>query len=699
MRQSPVMDEAGFTRRLEQGYLQMWQEQLQTRCTRSQASPVPVADRLSRARELRAASKLTEASDLCESVLREDPSHADALRLRWDLAFDSGLPGAAIDWLKRALAVCDRASSHYMLGCVLQAQGQYQAAAAGFRRAIELDPASARSYNNLGCLLEAEGRLADAEDSYRQAIALDQQLAPALYNLGNLYRQRGQVDRAVECMQRALATDGSRAEWHCNLGELLLHRLHLDGAESELHAAIAIDARMLRAQQALAVVHWTCGRVDAASAALASAATTSGRADIASASLGLLYYREDCAPESLLAAQRRWAERHGRGVARFAGSSKARQRESKRPLNVGYLVADPANRSVACHFEPLLANHDQHQFNIHVYVNNANDTEAGQRRNRHAALWRDIAQLTDEEAARRVRADGIDILVDLIGHGAAGRMLLMARKPAPVQVGWHGYPMTTGLGTMNFRLTDAVVDPEAEPEPSGPERRVRLPATALCYAPPADLAGVAVGVRNPEGRVVYGSVAPLACVNDGMLGLWSAALRAAPQSRLLIVADGLHSRRCCGEMLERLRLHGISPEQIELRATPRQRAQVFSDIDILLDTAPVDDVTAACDALWMGIPVLTLAGPASASRRVASLLSAVAVPQLVAHSAAEYVLIAAELAVRPAELRNLQAGLRAKLEQSAVMDAATFARQIEAAYRYMATAEITAETVSPAPAG
>jgi predicted O-linked N-acetylglucosamine transferase (SPINDLY family) len=679
MRQSPIMDEAGFTRRLEQAYVQIWQQQLQARGAAAGVDAGLITDRLKCARELRAAARLTEASDLCESILRVDPAQVEALTLRWDLAFDSGLPGTATDWLSRAIAVSDSARARYMLGCVQQAQGQYPAAEASFRRSLALDPASARAHNNLGCLAEAEGRLTDAEAHYRQAAAIDQQLAPALYNLGNLHRQLGQLDPAVDWIRRALVIDSSRADWHCNLGALLLQRSELDAAAVELRAAVAIDPRFYRAQLLMAGLHWTCGRVDAVAAALESAVQSSDRADIASEGLRLLHYRDGCKPDELLAAHRAWADRYARGTVRFSGAGGGWQQGATGRLRVGYLVTGQTDRARASHFEPLLTQHDRQQFEIIVYVNGVPDAGLAQALRRQAVLWRDISQLSDEVAAHRMRADGVDILVDLAGHGASGRMLLLARKPAPVQLSWFGYPGATGLDAMDFRLTDVVADPVDGTEQAGAERAIRLPAGALCYVPPADLAGVALSEQRATPPAVFGSVAPLACLSEQALELWTAALRQVPQSRLLIVADGLYSQHCRSELQERLGSHGLAPERFELRATPRERAQAYSGIDILLDTTPVNDVTAACEALWLGLPVLTLAGTASASRRVASVLRTAGLSQWVADSPSDYVAKAAELAGRSDKLRT-------RFRSSPVMDAAAFTRQVEVAYRQLFTA-------------
>jgi predicted O-linked N-acetylglucosamine transferase (SPINDLY family) len=669
---SCIMDEAGFTQRLEQAYAQIWEEHLRSRSAAAQSDAGLAGERLQRARALRAAGQLTEASDLCEAILRVEPAQPEALELRWDLAFDCGLPGIATDWLIRALAVRDAGKFHYMLGCVQQAQGQYQDATASFQRTLALEPGNARAHNNLGCLAEAGGQLPEAQAHYRMATEADPQLAPALYNLGNLHRQLAEPGAAIDIMRRALAIDGKHADWHCNLGALLLVRSELDAAADELRAAVAIDPGLVRAQQLLAALHWRCGRVAAALASLDTALRASEQADIASARLRILAWRDADQPGVLQAAHRQWSERHAHGVTRHGGSAGAGMRAPGARMTIGYLVPEESAHSLASHLLPLVAHHDRHRVDVIVYACGTLEEQLAADLRPHLRACRQLASLNDAEAARRMRADEVDVLVNLAGHDATGRMLLLASRPAPVQ-------LPDLAGTM---------------QPVGNECPLQLPGAGLCYAPHGDLANVALDGQRLAGPTVFGSVAPLAFASTQTLQLWAAALQAAPQARLLVVADGLQSQQCQDELLQRLGEQGIARERVTLRAPPQRRAAAFDGIDILLDSAPVNAVTAACDALWLGTPVLTLAGSVPAAQRVASLLRAAGQPQWVADSVGDFAAKAAQLAGSASQLRAQRSALRSSLGASTVMDAASCARQFESACRQL----LAAAALPPEPA-
>jgi predicted O-linked N-acetylglucosamine transferase (SPINDLY family) len=683
LRRSSIMDESGFTRGLERCYTELWQKHLRSREAPTQANGAPVAERLSSARALRESGKLTEAGDVCEAILREDPSQPDALALRWDLAFDSGTPGAAIDWLNRAIARSDIARNHYMLGCVLQSQGKFVAAAASFRASLELDPTSAKAHNNLGCVIEAMGDSDAAEAHYRDAVTLEPCLAPALYNLGNLYRQSGKIELAIDHMKRALAIDASSADWHCNLGELHQQRFELDEALGQFHAAIAIDPGFVRVYAAMADAQLVCGRVAAVGAALDRASEIAPRrSDLPSRSLVLNYFRDQCKPLQLLQQHQSWANRHARGVARWSAVPNSIGGAGHR-LNVGYVAADFSQALVVSHVAPVLAGHNREQFNVFGYATTRRDNAGSNQVGGHCNYWRDISQLSDDAAAKRIRADGIDILVDLSGHDTGGRMLLFARKPAPVQVSWLGYPGTTGLATMDYRLTDAVADPIGETESYYVEKLVRLPGSFICYVPERDNADVQTEPHRPVGEIVFGSVNPLAAITDRMIALWSEILGATPKARLLLVADGLRARGVCDELREKFQCLGIAQSRIEMRGPQEPRRQVYDEVDIVLDTVPYNGLTAVCDALWMGVPVVTLAGNTSAARTATSVLTSIGMTDCIAHSEKQYVAIAMSLASNIERRRQLRGQLRSRMSGSRLMDTPTFVRGIEAAFLKM----------------
>jgi predicted O-linked N-acetylglucosamine transferase (SPINDLY family) len=299
--------------------------------------------------------------------------------------------------------------------------------------------------------------------------------------------------------------------------------------------------------------------------------------------------------------------------------------------------------------------------------------------------WRNIVGLNDAQAAQAVRDDHIDILVDLVGHTGANRLLLFARKPAPVQVTYLGYPDSTGVTAIDYRMTDAYADP-TDVTDSFSEKLVRLPQTFLCYRPSDAAPAVGSVAAGGTGRITFGSFNALAKINEPLMAMWSRILVGVPDSRLVLKSRGLASAAARKRILDCFAAHHIDRDRIELiawAADEREHLQLYNRIDIALDTFPYHGTTTTCEAMWMGVPVVTLAGNAHVSRVGASLLSNVGLPELVAHSQSEYVRIASDLAHDPGRLSELRSTLRERMERSPLMDAPHFARDVEAAHRQM----------------
>jgi predicted O-linked N-acetylglucosamine transferase (SPINDLY family) len=300
--------------------------------------------------------------------------------------------------------------------------------------------------------------------------------------------------------------------------------------------------------------------------------------------------------------------------------------------------------------------------------------------------WRDIHASSDEEAARLIRQDRIDILVDLAGHTGGGRPLLFARKPAPVQATWLGYPDTTGLAQMDYRITDADADPEGEADAICSEKLVRLATGFLCYAPHADSPPVGKPPALDSGKITFGCFNNLAKVTPEMIGLWSRILEQLPQARIVVKALALDSEEARRPLRSHLASAGIAADRIVLHgaeATARGHLERYNEVDIALDTYPYNGTTTTCDAMWMGVPVISLAGRTHVSRVGASILARVGLADLVAATAEEFVCKAIALARDPRRLRELRDGMRERMRASALLDAAGFARGMEAAYRQM----------------
>ncbi len=665
VRASALRDETGFVRELEDGYLRLWQDKLQE----------------------------TAAA----------PPSMEALTALWNKCHDAGEGAEFVDAAGRALAAGPGpAQLHYMLGCTMEDLARPQDAIAAYRRALERDPQHARAANNLGCLLEASGDLEGASANYDRALRADPRLANALFNRANLARQRGDLAGAEAGFEQALALEPGRPEWLGALADMRLLRWRLDEAEAGHRAALALAPGSPEAQFSLGNTLMLLGRLDEAEACFRRAIEI--QPDLAEAHSNLLlclHYRHGAQGAALLDEHLAWARRHAEGFE-LRGGHPAIERRRGRRLNVGYVSPNFHRHSVASFFEPLLAAHDRRSVRVFCYSGVQQPDEVTARLRGLADEWRDLRGVGGDAAARLIRSDRIDILVDLAGHTGGGRPLLFARRPAPVQVAWLGYPNTTGLAQMDYRLTDAVVDPPGETDRLHTEKLVRLPDGFLCFQPeagspePGEPPSAAGG--PDAGRITFGCFNNLAKVTPEMVALWARLLAAVPGSRLMMKAHALGAASARKRLLEQFAAAGIAAERLALLG-PEDSAVShlarYREVDIALDTYPYNGTTTTCEALWMGVPVVTLAGPTHVTRVGASLLRLVGLDELVAGAPEDYLARARALAGDCVRLRALRAGMRARLRASPLLDAARFARAVESAYRTAWNAWLDATEAGP----
>lgn len=367
-------------------------------------------------------------------------------------------------------------------------------------------------------------------------------------------------------------------------------------------------------------------------------------------------------------------------------------RDPARRLRIAYMSGDFRDHSVSWFAEPLLESHDRDAFEVWAYATGTRPADAVTARLKvlvesRGGTWRECASLSDDDLAQRIRDDRIDIVIELSGLTEGNRLAALARRPAPIIVTAIGYPDTTGLDAIDARLVDHVTDPPGA-EAFAVERLLRLDRCFLCYKPPAD-APAPSRDRSPDRPITFGSFNALFKCSPTTLDLWAAALRAVPGSGLVLKNQLLDVPFRRERLASQLASRGIDPSRVQLLGKIADRAEhlaLYNRIDVALDTAPYNGTTTTCEALWMGVPVVTLRGGAHAARVGASLLGAVGLPELVASDPASYVSIAASLATDPARLDDLRASLRPRVASSPLCDAPAYARAVEAALRSLWTA-------------
>jgi predicted O-linked N-acetylglucosamine transferase (SPINDLY family) len=393
----------------------------------------------------------------------------------------------------------------------------------------------------------------------------------------------------------------------------------------------------------------------------------------------LLNYLPDADADKVLEEHREW----GRIIqARISPLDPIElDRDPLRRLRVGYLSPDFREHSVASFIEPVLKLHDRSRFEVWCYSNLPLPDDTTTRIKAAVDGWRDVDKLSDGETARLIREDRIDILVDLSGHTANSRLAVLAARPALVQMTWLGYPNTTGLRTIDYRITDWVADPAGE-DAYYSEELLRLEGCFLCYRPDPNTPEVAPLPALKSGHVTFGSFNNFSKINPGVLQLWAEVLKQVPGSRLLLKCPALTDTTVRDRVSAALQALGIGAERVELLGhtpTRQEHLALYAGVDIALDTFPYNGTTTTCEALWMGVPVLSLAGKHHAGRVGAALLNAAGLADWLADTPESFVAIAQTMAADVTGLARLRGSLRGQLADSPLCDAADFVRRLEEA--------------------
>jgi len=623
----------------------------------------------------------------------------------------------AIAAYRQAIALSpDSEDAHNNLGHALQGKGQIDEAIAAYGQAIALRPNDAAAYSNLANSLRSKGRLDEAIAAAQQALALDPVLAGAHNNLGNALHCQGRLREAIAAYRQAIALKSDLPEAHSSLGAALLDDRQFDQAIVAFRQSIALRPSAF-AYSNLGNALQSTGKLDDAIAAhrqavvldptipqaqsnLANALKESGQLDLAitvyrqtialsphvaqyhSKLIFSLHYHPAYSAHAIAAELERWNLVHAEPLRQFI-QPHANDLSSDRRLRIGYLSPDFRQHAVGQNLLPLFLHHDRNLLDITCYAHVQRPDAMTRKFEQHADRWRNIVGLADEQVDRQIREDQIDILVDLSLHSPNNRLLIFARRPAPVQVTFVGYPGSTGMRAIDYRLSDPYLDPAGTDESCYSERTIRLPDSFWCYDP---LEGRAVPVNRlpalESGVVTFGCLNSFCKIHEGVLSLWAQVLGKIPHSRLLMLAHPGSYRQWA---VDRFAQAGVDPKRIEF-APPRPRRtylELYHRIDIGLDSFPYNGHTTSLDSFWMGVPVVTLVGQKPVSRAGWCQLSNLGVPELAARTPEQFVEIAVALALDLSRLGALRSTLRRRMEQSPLMDAPRFARNIEAAYRQM----------------
>ena len=573
------------------------------------------------------------------------------------------------------------AEAHNNLGNALRGIGQFDAAVVSYQRALAIKPDFAVAYNNLGITLRDLGQLDNAVASCRRALGINPKYASAYNNLGVVLRDIGQLDDAVASCRRALEIKPDLIEAYNNLGVALKDLGQLDDAVANYRRALEIKPDSAETHNNLGNALKDLGQLDDAVKSFCRALEV--KPDFAEAYSNLLFvlnFSPDTSSEELVALAREFDKR-------FCQPHKEKwpvhsnSREPDRRLRIGYVSPDFRQHAVAIFLEPILANHDKSRIEVFCYAEVKREDEYTGRFRQLADHWHSTCGLSDDTVAEMIRDHQIDILVDLAGHTAGNRLPVFARKPAPLQLTYLGYPGTTGLSVMDYRITDLYADPEGVAEASYTERLLRLPNSLWCYRPAADMPQPSSLPALTNGYLTFGSFNNLNKIDKPTLDLWAELLVHIPTAHLMIltVPVGDARLRLSHEFAER----GVDAQRLEFHGkfAHTEFHRKFLEVDISLDPVNVNGATTTCESLWMGVPVLSLVSSRFLTRAGLSLLSAAGVAEFAADSPPDYIRIAADLAGNLSRLAEIRTGLRTRLAASPLTDEVGFTRNLENIYR------------------
>lgn len=580
--------------------------------------------------------RLAEAENLYRQARSGAPKNFDVWHLSGLLAYQQGRMPDAVTLLTRAHQLNRNAVACEMrLGLALLAAGRAGDGEVYLRRVVQQHPENNEAWDNLAYCLKTQDKLSEAVPCHEKAVALKPAHAVAWYNFGTTLSLLGKYADALRCHDRALAADPKFATARFGRAQALHQADRIPEAVEDYRKFLTLEPKSHDARSYLLfALHCLDG-----------------------------ISREDLFAEHLA---------FDRAVGVIAMKPWPNQPDPTRKIRLAILSPDLRKHSCAYFLEPLLRHLDRERFELYLYHDHFREDEVSARLRSFARVWRNFVGQLPATVEQTIRGDNPDILIDLAGHtGMTNRLPLFARRLAPVQITYLGYPNTTGLSAMDYRLTDALADPPGDADRFATEKLVRFAPTAWTYQPPQDAPACNERPADPAAVVTFGCFNTLAKITDRVLSVWLGILDAVPGSRLLLKGTGLGIPEVRERYLERFRRLGLPTERIDLvERTPDtvSHFEVYGRVDVALDTFPYHGTTTTCEALWMGVPVVSLAGDQHMSRVGVSLLTAAGHPEWLARTPDEYLRIATELVRDRGRLAELRRSLREQLQQSPLLD-------------------------------
>ena len=654
------------------------------------------------------------AKDAIDAGIARFPNNASFHHYLGNLQMTAADPAAALESYSRELVLSPNdAQAHLNVGLALSELKKFGEASESFQRAVEIDPASAAAHVNLGRSLKAEGRLTEAAASLRRALEIQPDDADTLNELGSALQKQGELDPALELYARAIKLKPDLPGGYTNLGLALFEKGEVAHAIAIFRAGLAVKplaethdnlgiALQANGSPDEAIEHFEKALEIAPDNPFTKCNLAGALADGGHPRQAIAVYRQILAlrPEHLMAHSNllfslsvdeqcsalEYLE-EARGFDRkLVGPTDDRLRLPGRHrgarLRLGFVSADLRGHPVGYFVEGILQSIDRGRFDLFAYPTIAKEDALTARIRPLFAGWHMLKGLSDEAAAQRIRADGIDILLDLSGHTGDNRLGVFAMRAAPVQITWLGYFASTGLSAMDYVLADEVCVPPGN-DHHFTERVWRLPRTRLCFTPPAEGSTPEVSPlpASTRGHITFGCFQRLPKINDDVLALWKRIFAALPEARLFLQSPQTGRAKYIDQIRSRLADVGIEADRVTIRG-PAARStylESYAEVDIVLDTFPFTGGTTTCEALWMGVPTITLAGESMIARQGAALLRAGDLAEWVAETEDGYVEKAISFATEIDALAHLRSSMRVRMRASALFDVRLFAANFGAA--------------------
>jgi predicted O-linked N-acetylglucosamine transferase (SPINDLY family) len=620
-----------------------------------------------------------------QKALHLNPYNADAYFNMGTIFEKKGLAYEAIAQYQKAQQLSPRRDDVYFkIGTIFKEKGLLDNALSYLRLAAQMNPHSSDSLINLGAVLRDKGNLDEAIVCYKNVIAINPGHFEAYNNLGIVYSDRGLFDESIKCFQKSIELNPNFAEAYNNLGNVYRTQGMVRQAAVCFETALLKNPMSAEARNNLGIVLEEQGKPDEAEARYRQAVTLKPDMHTAYSNLLLLMnYSRGYDAETIFAEHIKFSKLYAEPLASTIVSH-TNNRSLDRKLKIGYVSPDFRQHSVAYFIEPVLAAHSTDIFEIFCYSDVLSPDKVTERLRQYDVKWTNIVGISDPQAADMIRQDRIDILVDLAGHTGPNRILLFTRKPAPLQISWIGYPNTTGFVAMDYKIVDNFTDPPGMTEQFYSEKLIRMPDSFLCYMPDRESPEIGDSPAAKKRNITFGSFNKYSKVTPHVIEIWTKILKKAPDTRLVMKARSFADEATRSDAVEKFVREGVSPERVETlppHQSVKEHIAAYNEIDICLDTFPYNGTTTTCEALWMGVPVITLEGQSHVSRVGFSILSNTCLQEFIAKTPEEYVEKAVNLANNIAQLQLLRQTLRDKMLRSPLMDKQRFTHRLEDIYR------------------